>query len=121
MFNFNKYPSLVKFHKKYDKYRMRSTRKLIAVVDYNKRGASKRFNKAMAKEEEFDALYCKAIFDLLILEKPDLLNRRTNEYETWNDVIGNDYENIPDNMWKIFTCLVEEDGGIYRLPPEYYL
>lgn len=121
MFDFNKYPTLIKFHKKYDKYSSRSTKRLIAVVDYNKRGAKKRFDKVIAKEEAFDASYCKAIFDILILEKPDLLNRRTNEYETWADVIGNDYESIPDNMRKIFTCLVEEDGGIYRLPSEYYL
>lgn len=47
MFDFNKYPTLIKFHKKYDKYSSRSTKRLI------------------------------------------------------------------DNMRKIFTCLVEEDGGIY--------
>lgn len=121
MFKFDNYSSIKKMHKKWLKYDRKSTKTLIKVVDKKAFGAESRFSKSIKKQEAFDLLYEKVIFDELVKEKPNIFNRRTEEYVSWDSLIGNDFEQIPESDKVIFILLVEQNGGIYRLPDDYYV
>ena len=118
MFKFNDYPTIKKMHKTWAKLDKRSTRQLIRVVDKKALGAESRFSRLQKEIDAFELLYAKVIFDELVKEKPDIFNRRTEEYEPWDSLIGDDYDKIPSK--KILLLLVEQHGGIYRLPEKYY-
>jgi hypothetical protein len=121
MFNFAKYPELAKMHKKYGKHNNITTRALIQVVDKNASNAEKKFKELRAKEDEFLALYERVIFDNFVKIKPMLFNRRTNSFEHWDNVFGDDFDKIPESSVGCLSCAIEEDGGIYRLPAKYYI
>ena len=59
--------------------------------------------------------------DELIKEKPDIFDKSTGKYEKWDSLIGSEFSKIPNSYKIIFILLVEENGGIYRLPPSYYI
>ena len=121
MFKFNDYPSIKEMHKRYLKQDYASTKALINVVDKNALGAEAKFEKTMNKQDAFNLLYEKVIFDELIKEKPDIFDKSTGKYEKWDSLIGSEFSKIPNSYKIIFILLVEENGGIYRLPPSYYI
>ncbi len=121
MFKFNDYPSIKEMHKKYLKHDYASTKALINVVDKNVLGAEAKFEKSMNKQDAFNLLYEKVIFDELIKEKPDIFDESKQKYKKWDSIIGSDFSKIPNSDKIILILLVEENGGIYRLPPSYYI
>lgn len=66
-------------------------------------------------------IYERAIFETFKIIRPKMLNRRTNTYEEWYDTFTMNYETVPKENKGCLICAVEEEGGLYRLPPEYYL
>ncbi|MCM1404684.1 MAG: hypothetical protein NC133_04285 [Prevotella sp.] len=117
MFDFKKYSKLKEYHKKWNN-----------LVDDTYKSESK-FNRtnekkdhdlwvlANKKVEEFDEIYAQEIFKILKDKKPILHNYIDEKYEKWDDVVKK-YKLLTLGSWVI--SLVEEDGGRYRLPPEYY-
>ena len=116
MFDFKNYPELKVSHKERKKlvdalYKFES----LDVTKNDK--VNIKWNEAVEKLNDFKNLYALQIFEILNVKKPDLLNRRTKKYEKWNDVVQS--KKSKPLTWTI--SLVEEDGGLYRLPEEYYL
>lgn len=119
MFKFDNYPNIKKLHKTWEKLYNKSTHELVRIVDKKAFGAEARFNRLQKKTDDFELLYEKVIYEELVKEKPDIFNRRTEEFESWESLIGDDYDKIPSK--KILILLVEQHGGIYRLPDNYYV
>lgn len=120
MFKFNDFETLIEFHKKWQKQDYKLTKSLIEIVDKNKTNYESSFNTKYQKIRLFKSVYDKAIFDIFVKLKPSMYNLSTKQYENWDQVFGENYDDIPfDNKGCLF-CAVEETGGLYRFPPKYY-
>ena len=114
-FDFDRFPELKSWHIKCNK---------IINKTYKAEG---RFNKTKSVEDndlwgealkEWDVFmpeYAKAIFQILSKEKPDLLDLSTNSYVNWDSVFE-----AEANVRRAVN-LVEQTGGRWRLPPDYYI
>ena len=87
-------------------------------VDKYKESASIEATKLYEEIREFEKEYGQKVLELLKDVKPKFFNRRTKEYESWDEVIGG--VATGDNIYRCLICATEEDGGLYRFPPEYY-
>ena len=118
MFNFKKYPELIPYHKKWVKMNKKLSHLVYLSVDKYKESASIEANKLYEEIREFEKEYGQKVLELLKDVKPKFFNRRTKEYESWDEVIGG--VATGDNIYRCLICATEEDGGRYRFPPEYY-
>ncbi len=117
MFDFKNYPELKEYHKNWRnlfdnlyKYEAR----------LNKTGKEKHdklWKLTYKKFEETEEKYAIAIFNILKDKKPLLNNYIDKKYEKWDDVVEK-WKAKPIN-WVV--SMVEESGGRYRLPAEYYV
>lgn len=128
MFKFNDYPSIKEMHKKYLKHDYASTKALINVVDKNVLGAEAKFEKSMNKQDAFNLLYEKVIFDELIKEKPDIFDESKQKYKKWDSIIVKWKEAFPEK-WEecgedqrndLLGLVLELGYGNYWLPNKYY-
>ena len=118
MFNFKKYPELIPYHKKSKKMSNKLSHLVYLSVDKYKESASIEATKLYEEIREFEKEYGQKVLELLKDVKPKFFNRRTKEYESWDEVIGG--VATGDNIYRCLICATEEDGGLYRFPPEYY-
>ena len=118
MFNFKKYPELIPYHKKYVKMNKKLSHLVYLSVDKYKESASIEATKLYEEFREFEKEYGQKIYELLKDVKPKFFNRRTKEYESWDEVIG--VIATGDNIYRCLICATEEAGGLHRFPPEYY-
>ena len=121
MFNFSFFPEIEKSHKIFVRKHNSSLKSLIRVVDKGRKNAERDFDKKSTQLDKFAFDYAKVIFDVFKGIKPPLLNRRSNTFESWDSVFGSDYNMIPKDLTPNLEALVEENGGLYRLPSEYYI
>ena len=96
MFNFKKYPELIPY------------------------SAGIKADKLFEEIREFDKEYGQKVLELLKDVKPKLLNGATKEYEDWDTVVEHFRSKNTENGLVFLVCAVEEAGGRYRFPPEYY-
>ena len=120
VFKFNNFPELQIFHEKYLNHEYSTTKALIDVVDKKIKGAQERFARKMSLEEKFLLIYERKIFEELVKYKPNIINLRTNTHNLWDDFIGSSFDNLPEKKKFLMVLLVEESGGVFRLPPDYY-
>ena len=117
MFDFKNYPELKVFHKNRHKF-VNDIYK--CELRYNRTGKkedNELWELAHQKLKEFDENYAKKIFEILNNVKPDLYNRFYKKCEKWDDVLKN--KKTDSITWVI--PMIEENGGRYRLPEEYYV
>jgi len=121
MFKFEDYPEIKEMHEKYEKLSLKSTSISIRIEDNGEcEKLDRLFNEAINISENFSKnIYAKVIFDAFYKKIPYLINKKTKKKEKWEDVIGNDFDKIPENQRTRLVSLVE-DISLYRFPPEYY-
>lgn len=120
MFDFRKYSQLIECHKAYVKYQKKSTHLVVLSVEEDSLNAKKKFHKLTLEIDDFYLYYERMIFNVFVKIKPTLINRRTNLYESWENVFGDIYDKIPERNRGCLVCAVEEAGGIYRFTQDYY-
>ncbi|MCM1404685.1 MAG: hypothetical protein NC133_04290 [Prevotella sp.] len=114
MFNFGKYPELKPLHEKWNKLENKTYK---AEGKFNKTNSEEDNNlwgKALKEWDVFMLEYAKAIYQILSEEKPDLFDLSKNSYVKWQDVFETE-----SNIRRCVN-LVEQSGGRWRLPPEFY-
>ncbi len=117
MFDFKSYPELKVYHKKWHNL-FNNLYKYEAKLNKTGKEKNDRLWKLTYKEfEETEEKYAIEIFNILKDEKPLLNNYIDKKYEKWDDVVKK-WKSKPIN-WVV--SMVEESGGRYRLPAEYYL
>lgn len=117
MFNFKNFLELNKYHKKWKKLFNDTYKK---EFKYNRTGKKEDYKDCLLADEnlaKYNELYAEEIFRALKDKKPLLHNYIDGKYEKWDDVVKK-YNSMPLD-WVI--PLVEENGGRYRLPAEYYV
>lgn len=121
MFKYDKYPELEKLHKKYKKLVDEIyTIELKLEKKSNNKLLQKQYEQSYAECKQFETVYEKAIFDIFVKIGPNMFNRRTKSFETWEHSFSMNYDTVPEANIGCLICAVEEEGGIYRFPPEYY-
>ena len=118
MFNFKKYPELIPYHKKRKKMSMKLIHLVNLKVDKDNESAGIKADKLYEEIREFEKEYGQKVLELLKDVKPKFFNRRTKEYESWDEVLGGVFTG--NDIYDCLICATEEDGGLYRFPPEYY-
>ncbi|MDE6726713.1 MAG: hypothetical protein K2J80_02105 [Oscillospiraceae bacterium] len=121
MFNFKNYPELKKCHKEYQSLRNAMYK---AEARYDRSGSdedNKLCENSINETQSFiTEIYSQVVYNILIKVKPLLYNLRLKKDTTWESVFGKSFINLSTGERKGLVALIEENGGIYRLPPEYY-
>lgn len=115
VFNFNKYPELKSWHDKWNQLEKRTYKAEAKFKKTNFVEDNNSWEKALKDWDEFMPEYAKIIFQILNKEKPNLLDLSSNSYVKWKNVFETE-ANIRRTV-----NLVEQSGGRWRLPPEYYI
>lgn len=114
MFNFKNYPELKKYHieeKKLMKSLYKNEKKESSQKDLQS------FKETYTELIKFEKVYAKKIYNILNDQKPLLHNYIDGRHEEW-DIVLKKNKSEPLS-WLV--SLVEENGGRYRLPAEYYV
>lgn len=121
MFNFKNYPEIKKCHRE---YKSLSNAMYKAGARYDRSGSdedNRLCENAINETQSFvTGIYARIVYNSLLNIKPTLFNLRLKEYTTWQSVFGKDFDNLSTGEKKSLVALIEEDGCIYRLAPEYY-
>lgn len=121
MFVYKNYPEIENLHKRYKKLVDE-----IYSIDFklekkpNNELLQKQYDQAYTACKQFETIYEKAIFDIFVKICPNMYNRKTKAFETWERSFSMNYDTIPETNIGCLICAVEETGGIYRFPAEYY-
>ena len=59
--------------------------------------------------------YAHNIYSFLSELKPNLLNREDKKVYSWNEVFGQSYEELNENLKNALVAVVEQVGGRYRI------
>ena len=112
MFKFKDYPKLEALHKEYKKLVNKIYKfDLKLERDPDNKILQEKFDEAYDACKKFEnEIYEREIFETFKTICPKILNQGTNAYE-----------DVPEDNRGCLICAVEEDGGLYRLPPEYYI
>jgi hypothetical protein len=122
MFRFNLFPQLIEMHKQYKKL-IDELYDLEFQLERSggKKSKQLKYDEAYMNYNEYaNNVYGKVIFDIFSKIAPKLYNKRTQLFVDWNSVFCDEFDMIPENVKPGLSILIEQNGGIYRLSPEYY-
>ena len=122
MFNFKKYQEIKKCHKQYQDLRNIMYK---AEARYNrfvnKENQDKMENALKNTQTYVLEVYSKTVYSIFTMIKPSIYNLRTKQFISWQDLFEKDFNELSNGEKKGLVSLVEDNGGIYRLPPEFYI
>jgi len=121
MFKFEDYPEIKKMHEINEKFDDRTTHLQLKLEKSGENEKlDKMFDDEMKKWDDFESNeYAKLVFITFHKKIPYLINTKTNKKEKWSNVIGDDFNKLPQNIKTRLVSTVEE-RALYRLPPEFY-
>ena len=121
MFKYDSYPELKRLHKQYKKLVDKIYKAELKLEKKpNNTLLHQQYEQAYARCKQFESAYEQAIFEIFVKVCPQMYNRRTNSFETWEDSFSMNYDTVPEANKGCLICAVEEEGGVYRFPQEYY-
>lgn len=120
MFRYEDFPEINKAHKNYHKLVNRYTK---AHIKYDKSGAENASNKWGAGIQDAQTYrieyYCKIVFDVFKAIKPDIKDKKEGTIYKWDELYGQDFEQLSPTLKKALSMMVEEERP-FILPAKYY-
>ena len=122
MFDFKSYPEINNCHKKKEKLRRAMYK---AESNFDRSGSKKDdelWELAIQESQNYSLTeYSENVYIVFNKIQPLLYNRRLKKHVEWKSVFKDNFNKLSNDEKIGLVCLVEEDGGIYRLPAEYYV
>lgn len=118
VFNFKKFPDLLKTYKKYRELELTATK--YSMKDSAK--SLKKYEEAAKTRDEFGYnVLAKEIFDTFSSIKPTLHKRRgEGGYFSWDEIFSSNFDDTDEKQRKCLIGLIYR-LFVYELPNEYYV